>query len=115
MRLWTKIVAGADSRKTRLHDATGQRVSLSRLLRNGPRALFSAIGRTVFDYRPQRPWISYDAAAILARRIGAESRVLEFGSGMSTLWLARRAGHLLSIEDHADWHAMVSRRLPQGA
>ena len=111
MKLWTKIIAGAESRKTRLHDATGARVSMSRLLRNGPRALASAVGRAAFGLRPERPWISYDAAAELARRIGPATRALEFGSGMSTLWLAQRVGLLVSVEDHAGWHALVSRKL----
>lgn len=113
--LLNKIVAGAPSRKSRFHDATGQRVSLSRAVRNGPRALASAVGRVAFGLRPERPWISYDAQRVLERHLGPHSAVLEYGSGMSTLWFARRVGTLVSVEDHAEWHRLVSERLPRGA
>jgi predicted O-methyltransferase YrrM len=40
-----------------------------------------------------------------------DARVVEFGSGMSTLWLARRAGFVLSVEDDAGWHDAVQAKL----
>ncbi len=35
----------------------------------------------------------------------------EFGSGRSTLWLARRCAHLTSVEHDEQWHAKVSRTI----
>ena len=113
--LFTKLIAGAPNRRTRFHDATGTRVSLSRLVRNGSRGLGGAILRVLLGYRPHRPWISYDAQARLARHLTPASRVLEFGSGMSTLWFAARAGQIVSIEHHREWHGMIKAMLPQGA
>ncbi|QQA42038.1 class I SAM-dependent methyltransferase [Pelagovum pacificum] len=59
------------------------------------------------------PWWSYKAIdevdAFLAARPGA--RVFEYGSGASTVWLARRAGSVTSVEHHAGWHGLVSGRL----
>lgn len=81
------------------------------MLRNGPRALATGLARLVAGYRPERPWISYDAQATLARHLRRESRVLEFGSGMSTVWYARHAGHVVSLEHDAHWHALIARRL----
>ena len=37
--------------------------------------------------------------------------MVEFGSGNSALWFAARVGHLLSIEDDADWFAHIQREL----
>ena len=58
------------------------------------------------------PWWTYDAidavAAFLARRPNA--RVFEYGSGASTLWLARRAGSVVSVEHHAAWADAVRER-----
>ncbi len=113
-RLFTKLIAGAPNRRTRFHDATGTRVSLSRLMRNGSRGLGGAILRVLLGYRPQVPWISYDAQALLARHLTPASRVLEFGSGMSTLWFAGRAGAIVSVEHHPEWYAKVKGMLPQG-
>ena len=114
-RLFTKLIAGAPNRRTRFHDATGTRVSLSRLVRNGSRGLGGAILRVLLGYRPQVPWISYDAQALLGRHLTPASRVLEFGSGMSTLWFADRAGAVVSVEHHAEWYAKVKAMLPQDA
>lgn len=57
------------------------------------------------------PWWPYPAT----RRLGALIRdswgVLEFGSGASTPWLARRARHVVSLESNPDWYSRVQSRL----
>jgi hypothetical protein len=109
--LWVKLIAGAPERKTRLHDQLGRAVPLSRALRNGPRALATGMARILLGWRPERPWISYDAQRVIAAFLGPDREVLEFGSGMSTMWFARKAGHVVSIEDDEAWHAAVGERL----
>lgn len=51
------------------------------------------------------PWWNVAATReieqFLAARPGA--RVFEWGSGASTVWLARRAGEVISVEHDADW------------
>jgi hypothetical protein len=108
---WTTRLVSGGIRKTRLHDELGAPVSLSRALRNGPRALGTGLLRLVFGYRPSLPWISYDAQRILGRFLDSGTEVLEFGSGMSTLWYARHAGHVVSIEDDRTWYDKVGARL----
>ncbi len=108
MNPWTRLVAGAPTRKTRLHDELGNRVSLDRLLRNGPHAIVSSALRLAFDRRPVAPWISYDARAIIERFLSSDRSVLEFGSGMSTVWYAQHAGSVVSIEDYAPWRRVVA-------
>lgn len=111
MTLLTKLLAGSAYRRTRLHDERGNIVPLSRALRNGPRALATGLARLVFSKRPERPWISYDAQQVIARHLDRSSRVLEFGSGMSTIWYARRAGRVTSVEDDRAWFEMIRGRL----
>jgi tRNA A58 N-methylase Trm61 len=52
------------------------------------------------------PWWTYGAVevvdAFLQGRPGA--RVFEYGSGASTIWLARRAGRVTSVEHDAGWY-----------
>ncbi|NPV56889.1 MAG: hypothetical protein HPY76_15160 [Anaerolineae bacterium] len=36
---------------------------------------------------------------------------LEFGSGRSTVWFARRCGKLTSVEHNPDWYQAVTKRL----
>jgi len=44
-------------------------------------------------------------------RSRSSPRVFEYGSGASTIWLARRAGSVTSIEHDSSWYGVVSKRL----
>ncbi|NNC73133.1 MAG: hypothetical protein HKN78_09705, partial [Sphingomonadaceae bacterium] len=112
MSLFRKIVSG-DDRKSRLHDALGRRVTISRLMRNGTRAVSAAIANKITGWRPARPWIAYDGQALIDRHLRSDARILEFGSGMSTRWYAQRAVQVISHESNPEWHALVSRQLEQ--
>lgn len=56
------------------------------------------------------PWWNVSATReveeYLSLRRGA--RVFEYGAGASTAWLARRAGTVISVEHHPDWHRLIS-------
>jgi predicted O-methyltransferase YrrM len=52
---------------------------------------------------PERPWIVPAAVGWLGRRMRRDWTVFELGSGRSTLWLARRAGRVTSLEDNEFW------------
>jgi hypothetical protein len=45
------------------------------------------------------------------RWVGPDDVIVEFGSGRSTAWLAERAGRIVSIEHHREWHAKVTGQL----
>lgn len=57
------------------------------------------------------PWFSYAAIDFLDGWLRPDMRVCEYGSGGSTLFFARRARSVFSIEDHAEWFDRVERRL----
>ncbi len=56
------------------------------------------------------PWWTYQAidhvSGFLAGR-GYQARVFEYGSGASTLWLARRCTSLDAVEHHGEWAGRV--------
>ena len=58
-----------------------------------------------------RPWWRPGAAEWLAEFLTPESRVFEWGSGASTLWLARRSMDLVSLEMDSSWVRVVEERL----
>ncbi len=60
------------------------------------------------------PWWTFESIAWVDGFLGArpDARVLEWGSGSSTLWLAARAGRVVSIEYDADFAALVRARIP---
>jgi len=105
--LLTKFVAAGPERRSRLHDEKGNFIGFKRLLQNGPRAISSGVLRLAAGYRPETPWISYTAIDLLEKFLHRNSRVLEFGAGMSTIWYAKRAGEVYAIEDSGPWHARV--------
>lgn len=56
------------------------------------------------------PWLTYPAIDFLAQLDYSDKRVLEYGSGASTLFWARRAAEVVSIETDADWFETVRAR-----
>lgn len=57
------------------------------------------------------PWLCPPAVAFLEQWLRPTDLVVEFGSGRSTVWFARRTRHIVSIEHHKEWHARVSADL----
>lgn len=68
-------------------------------------------GKTPLDL--EIPWFSYAAIDFLKEFVGPEMTVFEYGSGGSTLFFARRAKKVLSVEDNPQWFEWVSRRLEE--
>lgn len=109
-----KIILGNKSklRKSRLHDEKGNLVSWKNLFFHAPLSTFTGILR-LSGQRPVLPWISYTAIGFLKDFLTKESRVLEFGSGMSTIWYAQHAGEVYSVEDYLPWYEKVSAIIEQ--
>lgn len=77
-----------------------------------PRYAVDRVRWEVYDRRHQdEPWLSPAANALLSTLLLPSDHGLEWGSGRSTVWLARRIGHLTSMEDVPRWHARVSVQL----
>jgi hypothetical protein len=57
------------------------------------------------------PWFPYAAIDFLDDYVKPHMTVCEYGSGGSTLFFARRAKWVYSIEDNAQWFNLVSNRL----
>lgn len=87
---------------------------------NGP-SLFRLLGlyprwRTGLMHPPlsvEQPWLTYDAIALLTRILKDRpyARVFEYGSGGSTLFFARRAAEVVSVEHDPKWAETVFSRL----
>ncbi|HUJ25072.1 MAG TPA: hypothetical protein VLW85_03575 [Myxococcales bacterium] len=81
-----------------------------------PRWLKHRIAASAHALRhPDSPWIVPAALDEMARRLRHDDAVFEWGSGLSTPWLAERAGTLVSIESDASWHRKVAAMLEQRA
>ena len=58
-----------------------------------------------------RPFIPYDAFAVLQAIVNKNTRVFEYGSGMSTLWFAQNAGEVITVENDEKWFANILGKL----
>lgn len=56
---------------------------------------------------PDWPWWPKDAVDICNQLLRAEDIVIEYGSGRSTIWLAKRCNSLTSVEHNHNWYMSV--------
>ena len=105
MNVFTKMIGdGSTLRKSRLHDEKGNLIPWDNFLTHIVPAVTSTFLRVTIGRRPERPWISYSSVDYLKKMLTKDSRVLEFGSGMSTIWYSRYAGEVFSVEDYLPWY-----------
>jgi len=59
------------------------------------------------------PWWTFDAIDAVDQYLAAKpgARVFEWGSGASTVWLAKRAGEVISVEHDSTWADVVAPRI----
>ena len=67
-----------------------------------------ARGREMADHklRPNDPWLTREAIGLLDRLLRPSDVALEFGSGRSSRWFARKVAKITSVEHDAIWHQM---------
>jgi hypothetical protein len=56
---------------------------------------------------PDRPWLCPGTVRFCEGALTAAMTGVEFGSGRSTAWFARRLRHLTSVEHHPGWYSRV--------
>lgn len=79
-----------------------------RLIRDFPRWLRSQ-GRNALD--DETAWVTYGAFRHLESVMKPNWRVLEYGSGGSTLYFARTGARVVSVEHDPEWAHVVEERL----
>lgn len=59
------------------------------------------------------PWWNVAATREVAEFLRARpnARVFEYGAGASTIWLARHAASVASVEHHAEWHQRLTKEV----
>lgn len=58
------------------------------------------------------PWVTYSFIDFISERIKKEHSVFEFGSGNSTIYYAKRALKVVSVEHDKDWFDRISSSAP---
>lgn len=79
-----------------------------------PRYLKNRIGLFTYEqFNKDKPWIAPTAISWLDKHLTTKMKGVEFGSGRSTVWYAKRLKSLVSIEDHKGWFEQVQQELEQ--
>lgn len=60
---------------------------------------------------PELPWLTQQANRMLTTMIRDSDVGLEFGSGRSTLWFAKRLSFLTSVEHDESWYERVQKMM----
>jgi predicted O-methyltransferase YrrM len=77
-----------------------------------PRCLYALLRRQIWiRTHPDVPWLTRQAVEILEDRLKPTDVGLEWGSGRSTIWFARRVSHLTSIEHNDRWYRRIKKML----
>ncbi|AWH73730.1 hypothetical protein DCS32_06025 [Dokdonia sp. Dokd-P16] len=74
-----------------------------------PRYAKNRISLYIYEqFNKDKPWIAPTAIQWLDEHLNKNMMGVEFGSGRSTVWYAKRLKSLISIEDHQDWFKQVN-------
>jgi predicted O-methyltransferase YrrM len=77
-----------------------------------PRYVRDRVSLFTFERKnPETPWLTPRAIELLNALLKTNDAGLEWGSGRSTAWLAKRLARLTSIEDSTEWYSIVERKL----
>ena len=80
------------------------------------RFVYGAISRTVWEKKhPKEPWLTPVSVDILKGLLKKDDFFLEFGSGQSTVWFARKVGKIISIESNEGWYQKTKSKLKRYA
>jgi hypothetical protein len=75
--------------------------------------IMRCIGEIHSRIYPDQPWISYHATNFLNKNLQKNMIGLEWGSGRSTAWYAKRMKHLISVEHNTQWFEIVKKKLQE--
>lgn len=107
MHILKKAFSGDRVRPTRVHTEAGEFCGLEALPGLGPAGLTWARARFGGRYATL-PWWVWRAIRFVGGTLRPSDRVLEVGGGFSTLWLAKRAAAVVTIEESAEWRSRVA-------
>lgn len=77
-----------------------------------PRYLFDRFELALYKRaHPDVPWLTPTMVEVLTSWLKPDDIGLEWGSGRSTLWFARKVGRLISVEHTESWYQKIKSRI----
>lgn len=99
-----------DGRISRFHTESNNLVALDSFFLWLVRAPGYLVDKLLKRPRKERPWWPVNCIDYVARYLKPHHKVLEFGAGSSTFWLASRSAFVISIEDDYSWFNSVKSK-----
>jgi len=108
MNLLIKIIAGGPQRKNRFRTEKNTPIFLIDI----PYIVFAIVEwvKNKFNCASDLPIVNYSVLKVFKQIATLKPRVLEFGSGRSSIWWLKHGATLTSVEHNADWYQIVSNK-----
>jgi hypothetical protein len=75
-----------------------------------PKQLFPRIKYYVWEkLNPEKPWLCKEAVEFCDANLRDDMIGIEFGSGRSTIWFAKKISCLISIEHDTSWYSKIAQ------
>jgi hypothetical protein len=104
-----KVYSTGDERISRLHDLQGNMVTLDEVALLPQRFIeYMSVRRQHYS---EAPWWPSKATQHVESILRPDFNVLEFGAGMSTVWLAKRVRRVTAVDVNPEWRDRVTRLL----
>ncbi|MGE0665710.1 MAG: O-methyltransferase [Sphingomonadales bacterium] len=104
-----RVWGGGGDRVSRFHAEDNRFMGVAQF-RHLPTSVGIKVANRLLGTHPRLPAWPYPAMRSIEAVLQPDWRVLEFGSGWSTLWLADRAAEVVSIESSPVWAAFVQKK-----
>lgn len=113
-RPWTHTPAALAVRQVLRRSGLGSRLAIlhgGALVEEG---WFRSFGewRAIDRLRQPVPWYTYAFRHFLEPRLNESMRVFEYGTGLSTLWYAKRVAEVVAVEHDEEWAGRVRSEAP---
>ena len=77
-----------------------------------PRYIFNKVCVIIFEkLNPDLPWLTKKSIEFIKKYIKKNHKMLEVGSGRSTLWFQYRVKYLISLEHNKQWFDKVNKMI----
>ena len=109
MTFLNKLIAGGPQRANRFRsekDVSIHLLDLAYLIPAFIHWVLNKLGRA-----PNLPIVNYSALRIFKRLASLQPKVLEFGSGRSTIWWLENGCEVVSVENHEGWYNQVLAKI----
>ncbi|MEL6660753.1 MAG: hypothetical protein AAFR36_30080 [Bacteroidota bacterium] len=108
-----KIISAGDVRKSRFHTESDVFIGMGSVAGQIPAVVFQKAAAILTGRRPSKPWWPLPAIRAVEARLHDGINAIEFGTGSSTIWLAKRVANVVAREHDEEWSKITKNRITE--